>query len=450
MAATLHALLRRQLRKHFGSTEVPEPLERFIDAVNEAYLQADDERRMLERAFELSSHELLDANAELANALEALGKAAAQAAQASRAKDEFLAMLGHELRNPLAPIVTSLDVAMLKGASMVDARDIERPVRQVLRLVDDLLDIARVARGSLVLEKSPLELSIVVRNAAEAIQPAVAQQRHLLQIDVPTSGLMVDGDEARLTQVVSNLLINAVRYTEPGGVISITGKRARDEVVLRVHDTGHGIAAESLPHIFDAFGKPRPAGAQPGPGLGLGLTVVRNLVGLHGGTATAHSDGPGLGASFEVRLPALVSQGPQPQPPPRAPTPPMSRRKILIVDDNRDAANLIGDVLRLSGHDVALAYRADEALFSVEQFAPDVALLDIGLADMSGHALGRKLRERYAAVKLIAITGYGQPSDREASLRAGFAAHLVKPVALRELLEVMSAAFESRGLPSVP
>ncbi|HEX3904636.1 MAG TPA: hybrid sensor histidine kinase/response regulator [Polyangia bacterium] len=434
--ADLHALLRRQLRKHLGTTEVPESLLGFVDAVNEAYEQADDERRMTERAFELSSHELLDSNAELAAAIEALGRAAEQSAKASRAKDEFLAILGHELRNPLAPIVTSLDVARLKGVSVIDAHYIERPVRQVLRLVDDLLDIARVARGALVLDRRPLELARAVRNAVEAIGPAVKQHRHLLRVDVPAEGLMVEGDEARLTQVVTNLLINAVRYTDPGGAISITGRREGDEVVLQVRDNGHGIDAAMLPHIFDSFGKPRPPGDS---GLGLGLTIVRNLVELHGGTATAQSNGLGLGATFEVRLPTPVVQMTREPSAPHALEPPLSRRKILIVDDNRDAADLIGQALKLSGHEIVLAYQASEALLHLDQFTPDVALLDVGLTDMDGHELGKLLRRRHAALKLIAVTGYGQPSDREASLRAGFAAHLVKPVGLRDLLEAIDA-----------
>jgi signal transduction histidine kinase len=223
--ADFHALLRRQLRKHFGTSEPLESMRSFIEVVNEAYFQADEERMMMERAFELSSHELLDANAELAAALEALGRAAEQSAEASRAKDEFLAMLGHELRNPLAPIVTTLDLAKMKDVPTIDVRDIERPVRQVLRLVDDLLDIARVARGGLVLEKQPLELSLVVRNAVEAIRPAATQRGHLLRVDVPEEGLVVNGDEARLTQVVTNLLINSVRYTDTGGAITIAAWR---------------------------------------------------------------------------------------------------------------------------------------------------------------------------------------------------------------------------------
>jgi signal transduction histidine kinase len=435
MVADFHALLRRQLRKHFGSAEAPESMRSFVEAVNEAYLQADDERMMMERAFELSSQELLDANAELAAALEALGRAAEQSAEASRAKDEFLAMLGHELRNPLAPIVTTLDLAKLKCVPTIDARDIERPVRQVLRLVDDLLDIARVARGGLVLEKHPLELSLVVRNAVEAIRPAATQRRHLLQVAVPEEGLVVDGDEARLTQVVTNLLINSVRYTEPGGAITIAAWRDGEEAVLQVRDNGQGIEAERLPHIFDSFGKARPPG---GSGLGLGLTIVHNLVELHGGTATAHSDGPGKGAKFEVRLRTFAAPAARPESAPITPPPLVRRRRILIVDDNREAANLIGEALRLSGHEVALAYQAEEALLCVERFTPDVALLDVGLVGMSGHDLGEELRQRHGAMKLIAITGYGQPSDREASRRAGFAAHLVKPVGLVELLQVIS------------
>ncbi len=434
MVADFHALLRRQLRKHFGSAEPLESMRSFIEAVNEAYFQADDERMMMERAFELSSQEILDANAELAAALEALGRAAEQSAEASRAKDEFLAMLGHELRNPLAPIVTTLDLAKVKGIPTIEARDIERPVRQVLRLVDDLLDIARVARGGLVLEKRPLELALVVRNAVGAIRPAVLQRGHLLRVEVPEEGLVVDGDEARLTQVVTNLLINSVRYTETGGAITIAAWRDGEEAVLQVRDNGQGIEAERLPHIFDSFGKARPPG---GSGLGLGLTIVHNLMELHGGTATAQSDGPGKGATFEVRLKTFAAPV-RAEPVPPRPPPAVRRRRILIVDDNREAANLIGEALRLSGHEVALAYQADEALLRVERFTPDVALLDVGLAGMSGHDLGEELRLRNATLKLVAITGYGQPSDREASRRAGFAAHLVKPVGLRELLEVIS------------
>ena len=434
MVADFHALLRRQLRKHFGNAEALESMRSFVEAVNEAYLQADDERMMMERAFQLSSQELLDANAELATALEALGRAAEQSAEASRAKDEFLAMLGHELRNPLAPIVTTLDLATIKGVPTIDTRDIERPVRQVLRLVDDLLDIARVARGGLVLEKRPLELSLVVRNAVEAIRPAATQRGHLLRVDVPQEGLVVDGDEARLTQVVTNLLINSVRYTETGGAITVAAWRDGEEAILQVRDNGQGIEAERLPHIFDSFGKARPPG---GSGLGLGLTIVHNLVELHGGTATAHSEGPGRGATFEVRLRTFAAPATRAEPAPPTPPAVVQRRKILVVDDNREAANLIGEALRLSGHEVALAYRADEALLRLERFTPDVALLDVGLAGMSGHDLGEELRHRHATMKLIAITGYGQPSDREASRRAGFAAHLVKPVGLSELLEVI-------------
>ena len=226
-------------------------------------------------------------------------------------------MLGHELRNPLAPIVTTLDLAKIKDVPTIDVRDIERPVRQVLRLVDDLLDIARVARGGLVLEKHPLELSLVVRNAVEAIRPAVTQRGHLLRVEVPEEGLVVDGDEARLTQVVTNLLINSVRYTEPGGAITIAAWRDGEEAVLQVRDNGQGIEAERLPHIFDSFGRARPPG---GSGLGLGLTIVHNMVELHGGTATAHSDGPGKGATFEVRLRTFAAAGgagtSRPAPPP--------------------------------------------------------------------------------------------------------------------------------------
>jgi signal transduction histidine kinase/CheY-like chemotaxis protein len=422
--ADLHPLLRRQLRKWLGDVAVPEEMMAFITQVNDAYLQADDERRMLERAFDLSSQELLDANEELA--------------EASRAKDRFLAMLGHELRNPLAPIVTALELAALRGASSVEVRDLERPVRQVLRLVDDLLDIARVARGTLVLEKRPLEVSRAVRDAVEAVRQAAAQAGHVLRSDVPASGLTVDADEGRLTQVVSNLLVNAVRYTERGGTITVSGAREGGQIVLRVSDNGQGIDPDLLPQIFDAFVRSRTQDAAHGAGLGLGLTIVRNIVELHGGTVTACSAGRGRGSTFEVRLPALGPSETQARPPAPAPSPASVARRILIVDDNRDAADLMGASLRLLGHEVVLAYTAAEALLRLASFTPEIALLDVGLPDMNGRDLGGLLHRHDAAIRLIAVTGYGQPADSEASRRNGFAAHLVKPVEMRDLVTLLA------------
>jgi signal transduction histidine kinase/CheY-like chemotaxis protein len=423
--ADLHPLLRRQLRKVLGGTDVPDTMKAFVTQVNEAYLQADDERRMLERAFDLSSQELMDANEELA--------------EASRAKDRFLAMLGHELRNPLAPIVMALEVAALRNSSSVDVRDLERPVRQVLRLVDDLLDIARVARGTLVLEKRAFEVSHSVRDAVEAVQPAAAQAGLVLRTDVPPSGLIVDGDEGRLTQVVSNLLVNAVRHTEPGGVILVRGERAGADVVLGVSDNGQGIDPELLPQIFDSFVRSRTPDVPHGAGLGLGLTIVRSIVELHGGTVTARSAGRGHGATFEVRLPALAPTEIEVRAAAGARAPGAIARKILIVDDNRDVATLMGSALRIMGHEVALAFTAAEALGQLESFTPEVALLDVALPDMNGRELGARLRQHDAAIKLIAVTGYGQPSDSEASRRAGFAAHLVKPVDVSELAAVLDS-----------
>jgi CheY-like chemotaxis protein len=252
----------------------------------------------------------------------------------------------------------------------------------------------------------------------------------------------VEGDETRLTQVVSNLLINSVRYTEPGGLIEISGHRDGKEIVLRVRDNGRGIAAAALPQIFDSFGKPLPGGSSRGGGLGLGLTIVRSMVAMHGGAVSAHSDGPGHGATFEVRLPSLASPMADPPTPPFGSVPAVRRRRILVVDDNEEAARMLGVALTLSGNDVVVFHRASEALRPLEAFTPDVALLDIGLSEMSGHELGVRLRERHPTLKLIAVTGYGQPSDRQTSERAGFAAHLVKPVPLPRLLEVLNALDE--------
>jgi signal transduction histidine kinase len=361
-----------------------------------------------------------------------------RAEAASRAKDEFLAMLGHELRNPLAPITTAVELMRLRApGSMPKEREvIERQVTHLMRLVDDLLDVSRIARGKIELRRQPTELAQVVAQAIEMASPLLEQRGHHLTIRVSATGLSVDCDAMRLAQVIANLLTNAAKFTEPGGRIELYAAREADQIVLGVDDTGIGIAVELLPTIFDLFVQGQRAPA-PQAGLGLGLSLVRSLVELHGGSVSAHSDGPGRGASFRIRLPpAAPERG-------RADAHrerelaalPRSRHRILVVDDNRDAAELLAEALCARGHETRVAFDAPGALQIACDFAPDLALLDIGLPVMDGYELGRRLRELRGCelTRLVAVTGYGQETDRALSRDAGFDMHLVKPINLRGL-----------------
>jgi len=365
-----------------------------------------------------------------------------RAEEASRTKDAFLAMLGHELRNPLAPIMTALEVMRLRGpgASVERERDtIERQVRNLVRLVDDLLDVARVTRGKVTLKKQLLEASVIVNKAIEMAGPLLEERAHALTVNVPACGLVVDVDEARMAQVLGNLLINAAKYTEPRGHITVAASASAEQVVLEVGDTGCGIDAYLLPRLFDMFvqGHRTPDRAQGG--LGIGLTVARTLVELHGGQISAASDGPGAGSRFTVRLPRPILSAPRP--PSSGPiqlyhrVSPTDSRRILIVDDNRDAADGLAYLLRRIGHTTRVAYDGPQALAMAEEFCPDIALLDIGLPVMDGFELAEQLRRqaRGSAIRFIAITGYGQDVDRAHSRTAGFHAHLVKPVDFAQL-----------------
>ena len=365
----------------------------------------------------------------------------AAAEQASRAKDEFLALLGHELRNPLAPIVTALELLHLRGES--EGREveiIERHVQHLTRLVDDLLDVSRVVRGKLELHPEPHELATVAKKGVEMASPLLEQRRQQFTLDVAASGLSVLGDEARLAQVVSNLLTNAAKYTPPGGHISLSARSDDSFVVLTVKDTGIGISAELLPHIFDVFIQgPRTADRAEG-GLGLGLTLVKRIVALHGGTVSARSAGAGHGSEFVVRLPRLphdVAPRGEPQEAERLLSARRPRR-ILIVDDNADAAETLAAVLEAVGHEVRTAADALQALRTAAAHRPEIAILDIGLPVVDGYELARRLRQRLGEPLLIyAVTGYGQDSDRAKALAAGFGRHFVKPVETEALLRAI-------------
>ena len=360
---------------------------------------------------------------------------------ANRAKDEFLAMLGHELRNPLAPILTALQLLKLRGVEAAERERaiIERQVRHLVTLVDDLLDVSRITRGKVDLKRVPVELAEVVAKAIEMASPLLEQQRHDLRVEVPRSGLTLLGDPNRLAQVVANLLNNAAKYTEPGGIVQLSAGLEGDAVALRIRDTGVGIAPEMLPRVFDVFVQEGQTLARSRGGLGLGLAIARSLVTQHGGTIAAESDGPGRGSTFIIRLPHVSAPATLAMPL-NAPTVADAAgaavpRRVLVVDDNVDAAELLAEVLASFGCAVRTVHDGPAALVAAEAFKPDVALLDIGLPVMDGYELARRLAQHpmLADVRLVAVTGYGQRQDRERSARAGFHAHLVKPLDATQL-----------------
>jgi PAS domain S-box-containing protein len=356
---------------------------------------------------------------------------------ANRAKDEFLAMLGHELRNPLSPILTALHLMRLRGndSSERERTVIERQVTHLTRLVDDLLDVSRIARGKVELKEEVIEMADIVGKAIEMASPLLEQRTHLLTVRVPRHDLAVRGDGTRLAQVASNLLTNAAKYTPPGGTITIEAEEALGDVVLRVRDTGMGIRPDVLPRIFDLFVQETQAIDRAQGGLGLGLTIVRNLVERHHGSVSAHSEGPGRGSEFVVRLPRVTSTIPESASIPAAaaggtPQPASHARRILVVDDNQDAAEMLAGALQNKGFETQVAHDAPAALRLAQTFIPDIAFIDIGLPVMDGYELAERLRQvpGLERIRLVALTGYGQESDRVRSRAAGFHEHLVKPV----------------------
>jgi PAS domain S-box-containing protein len=366
-----------------------------------------------------------------------------QAEEASRAKDEFLAMLGHELRNPISPMLTALNLMRMRGGDAL-ARErtiVERQVKHLVRLVDDLLDVSRITRGKVELKREAVELGEVVATAIEMASPLLEARRHHLDVHVPQGGLLVEVDPDRLAQVIANLLTNAAKYTEPGGSVSVLAGRESGEIAIRVKDSGMGISPELLPRVFDLFVQGQRALDRSQGGLGLGLTIVRSLVEMHGGRVRAESDGAGRGSTFTVRLPALQAL------PLRAPAagallrrrlPDPAARRVLVVDDNQDAADALVEALGEKGHATAVAYDGPSALEAAMRVRPELAFLDIGLPVMDGYELARRLRDLFGpAIKLVALTGYGQDKDRAAACAAGFDEHLVKPVDLERIVALV-------------
>ena len=368
-------------------------------------------------------------------------------ADADRRKDEFLAMLAHELRNPLAPVRNGLQILRVTCGGDPEVRRLAemmgRQVGQIARLVDDLLDVSRITQGKVTLRRERVDLAAVVNQAVEAARPLADARRHELSVAAAPEPIRLDADSSRLAQVIGNLLNNAVKYTDEGGRIWLEVRREGGLAVVRVRDTGVGISAEMLPRVFDLFTQIDPTLDRSQGGLGVGLTLVRSLVELHGGTVHAASPGHGRGSEFVVRLPALP---PAARPDAGAPAaagtapPPSPSRRILIVDDNADAADSLAMLLGLSGHQVRTAYSGPAAIDAVEAFRPEVVLLDIGLPGMDGHEVARRLRRSPTAsgVTLVALTGYGQDDDRRKTRDAGFDHHLVKPVDPDDLAGLLS------------
>ncbi|MBY0495811.1 MAG: response regulator [Cyanobacteria bacterium] len=364
---------------------------------------------------------------------------------ADRRKDEFLATLGHELRNPLAPILNSLEIMKLSGA-FSDSRTLqagevmERQVHHLNRLVDDLLEVSRITRGVIEVRKQPLDLSAIVKAAVETSRPVLDNLRHELSIDLDPESMCVGGDPVRLTQVFANLLNNAAKYTNHGGRIGISTHRDGSDAVISVKDNGIGIAPNALGQVFDMFMQVDRSTRRSQGGLGIGLTLVRSLVGMHGGTVEARSDGPGLGSEFIVRLPLLIEKAATAEQV-KAITP-LPARRILIVDDSRDGGESLAMLLRVLGGEVALAHSGRQALECVDTFKPDVVLLDIGMPGMDGYEVARRIRANPAHrdISLIALTGWGQDEDRRRSVAAGFNHHLVKPADIEQLRQLLTVA----------
>jgi DNA-binding response OmpR family regulator len=368
--------------------------------------------------------------------------------EADQKKDEFLTTLAHELRNPLAPLRNGLQVMKLArsdGPAVEQARTMmERQLGQMVRLIDDLLDVSRISRGKVELRKERVALETVIQHAIETSRPLIENGGHDLNINVPPDPIYVDADLTRLAQVFANLLNNAAKYTERGGGITLAVQRQGSDAVVSVRDTGVGIPAHMLPKVFEMFTQVDRSLERSQGGLGIGLTLVKRLVEMHGGTVAAKSEGHGRGSEFVVRLPvvlSLVGHEPSGEAEPVRTT---ARRRILVVDDNRDSATSLAMMLKIMGNETQTAYDGLEALDVGAAFRPDVALLDIGMPKLNGYDAARRIREQPWGknIVLVALTGWGQEEDRRRSREAGFNTHMVKPVepaALEKLLAGLQA-----------
>jgi signal transduction histidine kinase/CheY-like chemotaxis protein len=367
-------------------------------------------------------------------------KAASEALHdTNRRKDEFLAMLAHELRNPLAPIQTASEVlarqiADPKLQQVVSL--VKRQVTHLTRLVDDLLDMSRITEGRIELRRAPVDLAAVVAQARETVEPLIREKGHSFLVRGLTDPLYVYGDHARLVQSVGNILTNAAKYTDPGGMIRLSLETQADEAVIKVVDNGVGLSPELLPRLFDLFVQGARSLDRSQGGLGIGLSVVKRLINMHGGQVAAYSEGPGHGSTFEIHLPVI--QAPK-QARPAKEVKKLPGKRILVVDDNEDAANSLAVILELEGHSIDIVYTAKDALEHAQATCPDVILLDVGLPDMSGYEVAARLRPLLMATQIVALTGYGHAEDIRRASAAGFDAHIIKPVDFETLTQIISS-----------
>ena len=375
----------------------------------------------------------------------------AELKESDRRKDEFLAVLAHELRNPLAPIRNATQVLRAKAPPVPEllwARDvIDRQVSQMTRLVDDLLDVSRIAQGKLELRKQRVALSVVANDAVESVRPLLEKWGHHLTVDIPPEPIFVEGDPSRLAQVLLNLLNNAAKYTDQGGRIRLAVQREGEQVAIRVQDNGIGVPPEMLLRIFDMFMQVDRSLERTREGLGIGLTLVERLVALHGGTISASSAGTGQGTEFVVRLPALGDGAAHDASGDAGDSPvPGSGLRVLVVDDNQDSADSLAMLLRLAGHEVRTAHDGAAAIGADASFLPDVVVLDIGLPKLNGYQVARRIREqRGLRPVLIAMTGWGQREDRRRSSEAGFDHHMTKPIDFNTLKSVLAGVGAARA-----
>jgi signal transduction histidine kinase/CheY-like chemotaxis protein len=368
----------------------------------------------------------------------------AELRDADRRKDEFLATLGHELRNPLSPLLTSLELLKVNAPTdPVISRVVavmQRQANHLVRLVDDLLEVSRITRGLIEVQDEPVDLREVITAAIETSRSVIEVSDHRLTVDVPDEPLGVLGDSVRLTQVFANLLNNAAKYTDPGGTIDLIVRRTRHTVFVSVRDSGIGIEREHLSSVFDMFTQVSRSDRRTQGGLGIGLTLVRSLVELHGGSVTASSEGRGMGSTFEVRLPLVVVEAPSHHagPGPKA----FDGRRLLVVDDNQDATETLQTLLQSLGATVVAAGNGREALAQFERFAPEAVLLDIGMPGMDGYEVARRIRVLPSGrtTALIALTGWGQQEDIQRCFEAGFDHHLVKPLDIDKLWNLIVGA----------
>ncbi len=418
-----------------------------------AALQASTALKLQEmnRVLESANSELARTNSVLRSEVDERKRAETALLEADRRKDEFLAMLAHELRNPLAPIRNAVRILQLKGSADNDTRwaqgVIERQVTSLTRLVDDLLDVSRITRGKINLERAPIDLTSIVMRAVETSQPFIDARRHTLEVIYPDQVAMVSGDATRLSQVIANLLNNAAKYTPHGGAIRVQLHSDGDEAVVSVKDSGIGIAPEALSRVFEMFTQLGTTPEGTSEGLGIGLALVHRLIEMHGGIVSASSDGREHGSEFSIRLPLLKSPDDIAQPAVQRITADSIQRwrRILVVDDHADSAKTLATSLQLEGHTAEASQSARDALQLIDTYHPDVVLLDLGMPEMDGYEAARRIRARPEGeqIVLIALTGWGKEEDRRRTAEHGFDGHMTKPFDRAQFYELLGS-MESR------